>query len=78
MVEIKAQPATWPQVVEIDGSAFLVDADNNIVECLSEPDEGCIECGDVGPWVDEATQFCESCYEWIMGPDDFGDEEDDT
>lgn len=30
----------------------------------------CSECGDDGPWIDEATELCEMCYEHIMGPDD--------
>ena len=74
--EMKPFPVTYPEVVEIDGEAYLVDKDGNVLERLVGADE-CIECGDTGPWVDECTNLCEMCSEWIMGPDDFGDEEDE-
>lgn len=29
----------------------------------------CLECGDESPWVDEATELCEMCFEHIFGVD---------
>ena len=67
--EMKPFPVIYPEVVEIDGEAFLVAQDGTVLERLGGPDE-CMECGDTGPWVDEATQLCEMCYDHIMGPDE--------
>lgn len=59
--ELKASPSQYPEVVEFDGEAYLVDETGKVIEKLIGPDE-CMICGDHGPWVDEETQLCEMCY----------------
>jgi hypothetical protein len=74
--QIKQQPYIMPEIVETADGCFLVDKDGKVLERIPDPDE-CMECGDTGPWVDECTQLCEMCSDWIMGPDDFGDEDEE-
>lgn len=37
-------------------------------EALMEPPETvCALCGDDFPEIDEATELCDSCFEWVFG-----------
>lgn len=68
MAELTPFPDEGPSVFETAEGIFLVAPDGTVIERL-DADE-CMECGDVGPWIDEATSLCEMCYDHIMGPDD--------
>ena len=34
------------------------------------PEPECIQCGDCGPWIDEATELCDMCFEQMFGDDE--------
>lgn len=54
---------------EVAGGTCIVDKNGNLIEFI--PDIECIRCGDAGPWVDEATEFCEACYEHVFPDEEF-------
>lgn len=73
MDELTHFPDEGPSAVETADGVFLCNPDGTIIERLYSDE--CSECGDTGPWIDEATELCEMCYDHIMGPDD--DDTDD-
>jgi hypothetical protein len=40
---------------------------NGIYEDVGSSKQICSECGDEFPEVDEATELCDGCFEYIMG-----------
>ena len=51
------------------------DADKIAAGLTDDDDNICDNCGDSFPFLDEATDLCEGCYEFIFGepPDDEAD-----